>query len=79
MTGTVEVVRETAMKVLGVPSGQRKCDKEAWWWNKEVEESIQRKRLGQNKWDSQEDEESRQLSIGRPSIQQRQRLAVSCM
>ncbi|KAJ8335035.1 hypothetical protein SKAU_G00406740 [Synaphobranchus kaupii] len=56
---TAEVVRETARKVLGVSSGQRKEDKETWWWNEEVQECIQRKRLAK-KWDSQGDEESRQ-------------------
>ncbi|KAJ8375265.1 hypothetical protein SKAU_G00058450 [Synaphobranchus kaupii] len=58
---TAEVVRETARKVLGVSSGQRKEDKETWWWNEEVQESIQRKRLAKKKWDSQGDEESRQV------------------
>ncbi|KAJ8364363.1 hypothetical protein SKAU_G00131940 [Synaphobranchus kaupii] len=57
---TAEVVRETARKVLGVSSGQRKEDKETWWWNEEVQESIQRKRLAKKKWDSQGDEDSRQ-------------------
>lgn len=40
---TAEVVRETARKVLGMTSGQRKEDKEAWWWNEEVQESIRKK------------------------------------
>ena len=57
---TAKVVRETARKVLGVTSGQRKEDKETWWWNEEVQENIQRKRLAKKKWDSQRDEESRQ-------------------
>ncbi|KAK3535066.1 hypothetical protein QTP70_003030 [Hemibagrus guttatus] len=43
---TAEVVRETGRKVLGVSSGRRKEDKETWWWNEEVQDSIQRKRLG---------------------------------
>ncbi|KAK3522749.1 hypothetical protein QTP86_032027, partial [Hemibagrus guttatus] len=42
---TAEVIRETGRKVLGVSSGRRKEDKETWWWNEEVQESIQRKRL----------------------------------
>ncbi len=55
---TVEVVRETVRKVLGMTSGQRKEDKEAWWWNEEVQESIRRKKLAKNNWDSQRDKES---------------------
>eukprot|EP00064_Thunnus_orientalis_P016389 superscaffoldBa00003239_g16454 len=44
-----EVVRETARKVVGVSSGQRREDKETWWWNEEVQESIWRKRLEKKK------------------------------
>ncbi|KAK3528423.1 hypothetical protein QTP86_034243 [Hemibagrus guttatus] len=42
---TAEVIRETGRKELGVSSGRRKEDKETWWWNEEVQDSIQRKRL----------------------------------
>ncbi|KAK3511760.1 hypothetical protein QTP70_021784 [Hemibagrus guttatus] len=48
---TAEVIRETGRKVLGVSSGRRKEDKETWWWNEEVQDSIQRKRLAKKKWD----------------------------
>ncbi len=57
---TAEVVRETARKVLGMTSGQRKEDKEAWWWNEEVQESIRMKKLAKKNWNSQRDEESSQ-------------------
>ena len=33
-------VRETAWKVLGTSSGQRKENKETWWWNEEVQKST---------------------------------------
>ncbi|KAK2922282.1 hypothetical protein Q8A73_001767 [Channa argus] len=46
-------------RVLGVSSGKRKVDKETWWWNEEVQERIQRKRLAK-KWDTERTEESRQ-------------------
>ncbi|KAK3529639.1 hypothetical protein QTP70_032515 [Hemibagrus guttatus] len=42
---TAEVIRETGRKVLGVSFGRRKEDKETWWWNEEVQDSVQRKRL----------------------------------
>ncbi|KAK3509090.1 hypothetical protein QTP70_020302 [Hemibagrus guttatus] len=48
---TAEVIRETGRKVLGVSSGRRKEDKETWWWNEEVQDSIQRKWLAKKKWD----------------------------
>ncbi|KAK3505952.1 hypothetical protein QTP70_003342 [Hemibagrus guttatus] len=57
---TAEVIRETGRKVLGVSSGRRKEDKETWWWNEEVQDSIQRKRLAKKKWDMDRNEENRQ-------------------
>ncbi|KAK3560002.1 hypothetical protein QTP86_033748 [Hemibagrus guttatus] len=56
---TAEVIRETGRKVLGVSSGRRKEDKETWWWNEEVQGSIQRKRFAK-KWDMDRTEENRQ-------------------
>ncbi|MCJ8749607.1 hypothetical protein PDJAM_G00178230 [Pangasius djambal] len=41
-------------------SGRRKEDKETWWWNEEVQDSIQRKRLAKKKWDMDRTEENRQ-------------------
>ncbi|KAK3506625.1 hypothetical protein QTP70_011141 [Hemibagrus guttatus] len=57
---TAEVIRETGRKVLGVSSGRRKEDKETWWWNEEVQDSIQRKRFAKKKWDMDRTEENRQ-------------------
>ncbi|KAI5624580.1 hypothetical protein C0J50_15862 [Silurus asotus] len=57
---TAGVMREAARKVLGVTSGNRKQERETWWWNEEVKESIRRKRLAKQKWDRQSDEKSRQ-------------------
>ncbi|KAK3544091.1 hypothetical protein QTP86_001479 [Hemibagrus guttatus] len=57
---TAEVIRETGRNVLGVSSGRRKEDKETWWWNEEVQDRIQRKRLAKKKWDMDRTEENRQ-------------------
>ncbi|KAK3515670.1 hypothetical protein QTP70_026462 [Hemibagrus guttatus] len=57
---TAKVIRETGRKVLGVSSGRRKEDKETWWWNEEVQDSVQRKRLAKKKWDMDRTEENRQ-------------------
>ncbi|KAK3531325.1 hypothetical protein QTP70_018125 [Hemibagrus guttatus] len=57
---TAEVIRETGRKVLGVSSGRRKEGKETWWWNEEVQDSVQRKRLAKKKWDMDRTEENRQ-------------------
>ncbi|MCJ8747486.1 hypothetical protein PDJAM_G00154020 [Pangasius djambal] len=55
---TAEVIRVTGRKVLGVSSGRTKEDKETWWWNEEVEDSIQR--LAKKKWNMDRTEENRQ-------------------
>ncbi|KAK3574398.1 hypothetical protein QTP86_006625 [Hemibagrus guttatus] len=47
-------------QVLGVSSGRRKEDKETWWWNEKVQDSIQKKRLAKKKWDMDRTEENRQ-------------------
>ncbi|KAK3508727.1 hypothetical protein QTP70_004272 [Hemibagrus guttatus] len=57
---TAEVIRETGRKLLGVSSGRRKEDKETWWWNEEVQDSIQRKWLAKKKWEMDRTEENRQ-------------------
>ena len=59
-TSTAKVGRDTARKVLGVTSKQRKGDKDTWWWNEEMQESIRKKRLAKKRWDMQRDEESKQ-------------------
>ena len=59
-TITANVVRETARKVLGMSSKQRKEDKDTCWWDEEVQESIRNKRLAKKRWDIQRDEESKQ-------------------
>ncbi|KAK3513646.1 hypothetical protein QTP70_028816, partial [Hemibagrus guttatus] len=60
LESTARVIRETGRKVLGVSSGRRKEDKETLWWNEEVQDSIQRKRLAKKKWDMDRTEENRQ-------------------
>ena len=52
-------MRDTARKVLGVSSKQRKEDKETWWWGEELQESIRKKRFAKKRWDIQRDEESK--------------------
>ncbi|XP_065654616.1 uncharacterized protein LOC136081243 [Hydra vulgaris] len=57
---TSNTVRDVARKILGVISGQMKIDKETWWCNEEVQESLREKRLAEKNWHFQQDEESRQ-------------------
>ena len=57
-TAIANVIRETGKRVFDVSSG-RKVDQETWWWNEEVQEDVQRKRLAKKKWDTERTEESR--------------------
>ena len=46
---TVKMLRKTAETVLGVTlskkeTGKQKGDRETWWWNEEVQESIKEKK-----------------------------------
>ena len=41
---TEEMLRKTAKTVLGVTFGKRNGDRETWWWNEQVQESINEKR-----------------------------------
>ncbi|KAK3511279.1 hypothetical protein QTP70_034774, partial [Hemibagrus guttatus] len=71
---TAEVIRETGRKVLGASSGRTKEDKETWWWNEEVQDSIQRKRLAKKKWDMDRTEENREQY---KELQRRVKMEVS--
>ena len=55
-----DVVRKKARKVIGVSSGQKKEDRDTWWWNAEVQECIIGKRLAKKNWHNQRDEGNRQ-------------------
>ncbi|XP_069981764.1 uncharacterized protein [Penaeus vannamei] len=55
-----KVVREKTKKILGVTSGRGKGDKETWWWNGDVQDSIHRKRPAKENLDRHRDEESNQ-------------------
>ena len=49
---TAEMLRKTAETVLGVTFGKRKGDRETWWRNEKVQESIKEKSkesMGQSK------------------------------
>ena len=41
---TAEMLRKTGETVLGVTIGKRNGDRETWWWNKEIQESIKEKK-----------------------------------
>ena len=45
------MLRKTAETVLGMTFGKRKGDKETWWWNEKVQESIKKKKEGKKAWD----------------------------
>ena len=48
---TAEMLRKTAKTVLGVTFGKRNGDRETWWWNEQVQESINEKKEAKKTWD----------------------------
>ena len=48
---TAEMLRKTAETVLEVTFGKQKGDRETWWWNEEVQESIKEKKEAKKAWD----------------------------
>ena len=51
---TAKMLRKTAETVLGVTFGKQKGDRETWWWNEEVQESIKENKEAKKAWDKKE-------------------------
>ena len=58
---TAGMLRKTAETVLGVTFGKRKGDKETWWWNEEVHESIKEKKEAKKAWDKIRDKNTKKI------------------
>ena len=58
---TAEMLRKTAETVLGVTFGKRKGDRETWWWNEEVQETIKEKKEAKKAWDKIRNENTKKV------------------
>ena len=58
---TAEMLKKTAETVLGVIFGKRKGDRETWWWNEEVQESIKEKKEAKKAWDKIRNENTKTI------------------
>ena len=58
---TAEMLRKTAETVLGVTFGKRKGDREIWWWNEEVQESIKERKETKKTWDKIRNENTKKI------------------
>ena len=56
---TAELLRKTAETVLGVIFGKRNGDRETWWLNEKVDESIKEKKKAKKAWDKIRDENTK--------------------
>ena len=65
---TAEMLRKTAETVLGVTFGKRKGDRETWWWNEEVQESIKEKKEAKKAWDKIRDENTKKKSKAKKAV-----------
>ena len=55
------MLKKTAETVLEVTFGKRKEDRETWWWNEEVQESIKEKKEAKKAWDKIGDENIKRI------------------
>ena len=53
--------KKTAETVLGVTFGKRKGDRETWWWNEDVQESIKEKKEAKKAWDKIRNENTKKV------------------
>ena len=58
---TAEMLRKTAETILGVTFGKRKGDRETWWWNEKVQESIKEKKEAKKTWDKIRNENTKKI------------------
>ena len=58
---TAEMLRKTAETVLGVTFGKQKGDRETWWYNEEVQQSIKEKKEAKQAWDKIRDENTKKI------------------
>ena len=58
---TAEILRKTVETVLGVTFGKRKGDRETWWWNEEVQESIKEKKEAKKTWDKTRNQNTKKI------------------
>ena len=58
---TAEILRKAAENVLGVTFGKKKGDRETWWWNEKVQESIKEKKEAKKAWDKIRNENTKKI------------------
>ena len=58
---TAEMLRKTAETVLRVTFRKQKGDRETWWWNEKVQESIKEKKEAKKAWDKPRNKNTKKI------------------
>ena len=73
---TAETLRKTAEAVLGMTFGKRKGDRETWWWNEEVQESIKERKEAKKVWEKIKHKNSKYRYTKKRRVRQRRQLRL---
>ena len=68
-----KVVMRAAEEICGVTKGGKHLERETWWWNEEVQESLRRKKDAFKKWQMQGGNELKEERVFRQPTKCRKR------
>ena len=75
-----EDLRQLGETLLGKTSGNMKKGKETWWWNEDVQESIQTKKLAKRTLDKDNNEENKAAyKTAKKEIKKKQAPMIACV